>query len=113
MRQLVPLALIGLIAAAVATTRKASAKAGNVVAVPVARLMFGGGPTTLPPGTIPPDSLAAIQVDFAEGNQLRGSLVGTVNAATKVVTFPAPIGLGLFSFTQDDVVGIEKDGRIN
>lgn len=110
MRNLIPLALIAAIAAAVASTRKAQARVGNVVAVPVARLV---GAAALPPNTIPPNALAAVQVDNVEGQQLRGSVVGWVDATSKVVTrLPIPAGIGPFGFAQSDVVGIENNGRI-
>lgn len=99
--RLLPLVLGGLIVAAVASTRRAAPKVGSVVAVPITKLAGA----VLPPNLIPPDALAAVQVDGVEGDQVRGSVVGSVNAATKAVTrLPLPVGIGPFGFTQDDII---------
>lgn len=104
-------AVLGTIAA-VASTRRGPPKPGDIVAVPVAKLLDAGGQVAaLPPGTIPADATSAVQVTFAEGAQVRGNVVGWVDPATGTVRRPVvPVGIGPFGFQQADIIGFADAG---
>ena len=97
--------------ALVFSQRRPSPEVGDVVGVPAARLLSGGGPVQLPVA-IPQGYRIAVQVSQTQGDNVSGEVVGYVDPATnELVRLNAPVGVGPVSFDKSEIKDIFRGGR--
>ena len=109
---LVPVGLVAAVAGGLAWVRKPSPKAGDTVGVHVGRLLDAAGNPAAFPITIPPSAKVALQVNFADGNQLRGDVVGYIDPSSPtVVRLNVPAGIGPFGFDKSAVTDLFREGK--
>ena len=106
---LIPAGLALGVGFAVFTTRKAGPKVGDVVAVPVAKLLLPQGPPIGPSiaALVPGGMLAGVTLTLAEGDQLQGNVTGYVDPTARTYhSAGLPIGLGPIGFARADAQDI-------
>ena len=112
MNWLIPAGLTVAVLAGLAYVRKPSPKVGDQVGVHPARLFGTDGKEATFPIQIPPSTRVALQVNFVDGDQLRGDVVGYIDPASMtVVRLNVPAGIGPFGFSRSSVTDIFREGK--